>query len=92
MTYSPLTEGFRAGLRGREIDTARKLDTSTAMSLPALIRTTAAKFRVHPRTVRRWRKAGVDIANDLEVASHIALKGRSAAALKSAIELIKKFS
>ncbi len=85
---SPLVQGFKKGLLGN-FDTINPVDTSPPMSLPTLIRTTAEKFRVSARTVRRWHAAGVDIANDLEVAAHIAVRGRSTAALEAALELVK---
>ncbi len=84
---SPLAKGFCKGLLGN-FDTTHQVSPAPTMTLADSIRKTAAKFKVHPRTVRRWHKAGVNLESDIDVASHIALKGRSAAALEAAHKLV----
>jgi len=86
MTYSPLIEGFRAGLRGREIDTATRLTVKTP---PPSIADLAARYQVSVRTVYRWKRAGVDLTSPLEIAEHIAIKSNSAAAVHAALKTIK---
>jgi len=85
---SPLIEGFKIGLLGQNFDTATR--ESMSPTHRRKISELADRFKVSERTIFRWKRAGVNIEDDLDVASHIAMHGRSAAALKSASELIKK--
>ncbi len=87
MTYSPLIEGFRAGLRGRKIDTAGRLTVKTP---PPSIAELAARYGVTVRTVYRWKRAGVALSDPLEIAGHIAIKSNSARAVHAALQTIKQ--
>ena len=50
----------------------------------------AARYGVSVRTVYRWKRAGVDLSDPLEIAGHIAMKSNSAAAVCAALKTIKK--
>ena len=54
------------------------------------INTIADRYAITPRTVRNWRKMGVDLSDPLAIARHLATQKRpSIAAIRASLQILK---
>ncbi len=85
---SPLAQGFCRGVHP-DFDTATR-ESMSVKPPPPSIAELAARYQVSERTLYRWKRAGVNLADPLAIAEHIALKSNSAAAVHAALKTIKQ--
>jgi hypothetical protein len=84
MNHSPLIRGFCRGI-SPQFDTNQQVSPMTPD-----FSTIASTYAVHPRTVRRWYRAGVEITNPQSVGKHLSEQRRpSIAAIRASLEILK---
>jgi len=83
---TPLAAGFCRAI-SPAFDTESKLELSPPMPD---INTIASAYHITPRTVRNWRKAGVDLTSPLAIARHLAEQRRpSIAAIRASLAILR---
>jgi hypothetical protein len=87
MKKPPLAAGF---CRAVHPDFQPTFDTSQQLSrMRPDFHAIAARYAVHPRTVRRWHGAGVDITDPRSVGRHLADQKRpSIAAIRASLQIL----